>query len=326
MKDKFSKLCHFTVVIALGIALLAAGSQAQVDSYKEYVIGIGDRISVKFWQKVEYNTDARVSASGEIQLPLIGTIQAAGLTLKQLRDNIENRISLVDVNITQASVTVLEYGSKSVYLTGAVGSPGKKNFEVMPNLWQILLEAGGPLPTAKLDDVTIVRGSGTEAGKILHVNLTEALEKGDLTTLPVIYPGDTIHILQVPATPGSQNLSPSPLEQRDLILVFGQVKNPGRYNIERRMNLLDAIVLAGGFTDKADMAKVRLLFRGREHAELAIVDLKKYLDQSVPLPLALNSGDAIYVPARAAFSPWMEEIFRTLIYTSASFLIFRLSK
>lgn len=323
MINKLSKIICYAVFFTLGHGLFEA-IPAQ-ETQQEYTIGTGDRVAVKFWQKPEYNTDARVSASGEIQLPLIGAIQADGLTLKQLRDNIENRISLVDVNITQASVTVLEYGSKTVYITGAVGGPGKKNFEVIPNLWKIILEAGGPLPTAQLDDVTIVRGSGVEAGKILHVNLTEALEKGDLSSLPVIYPGDTIHILQLPATPGSQNLSPSPLAQRDLILVFGQVNNPGRYNIEKRMNLLDAIVLAGGFTENANMSSVRILFRGREHEELAIVDIKKYLDRSAPLPLMLNSGDAIFVPAKATFSPWMAEVFRTLIYITASFLVFRLS-
>lgn len=314
------KMLYISLVIILLIGIHDRTGTAQ-ERQTEYIIGAGDLLAIKFWQKPEYNTDTRVNAAGDIQLPLIGTIKTAGSTLNQLKDNIEARISLLDINITQVSVIILEYGSKSIYVTGAVGNPGKLNFEVIPNLWQIILEAGGPLPTAQLKEVTVVRGDGKEAGKILHVNLAEALEQGTLSSLPAIYPGDTIHIVEA-ATTGATAVTASPLEQRDVVYVFGDVRNPGAFNIDRNMNALDALILAGGPMDTANLRKIRLVYREGGNSGVAIVDIQEYLQGSVPIPLSLHSGDVVYVPKKQAFSPWVEEIIRTLIYTTASYLIF----
>ncbi|NOY59709.1 MAG: hypothetical protein GXO75_12395, partial [Calditrichaeota bacterium] len=200
---------------------------------------------------------------------------------------------------------------------------GKVNFEVIPGVWQIILEAGGPLPAANLDDVAIVRGSGKNAGRIIHVNLAEALEKGDISKLPPIYPLDTIHI-------GSTNVKspgmtvPSPLEQRELVYVFGQVATPGSFNVQKNMDLLDALVLAGGPTENADLKKVKLIFRGHRQAELAIVNMDKYLNGAVPVPLILHPGDAIYVPQKRKFLPSAGDLIQTLLYLTATYVVYRL--
>jgi polysaccharide export outer membrane protein len=299
-------------------------AQSQEDR-KEYVIGHGDLLSITFWQRPELNTESRVTAAGDIELPLIGTMRAAGLTPSSLRDNILSRISLLDIRVTQVAVVVREYASKSVYVTGSVGAPGKLNFEAIPNLWQIILEAGGPLPAALLDDVTIVRGGGREAGKIIHVDLTNALEQGDFSLLPPIYPGDTVHVPGAPAG-GAGAVSLSPLERRDVVSVLGQVASPGTFNLEKDMDLFDALVLAGGPTEAADLKNVKLFFRGRRHAEMAVVDMNRYMNRSVPLPLVLHSGDAIYVPRKSGLPPIVGEIGRLIITSVTSFLIFSLSR
>ena len=302
--------------------------QAQA-SEQEYIIGPGDLLQIKFWQKPEYNTESRVSASGSIEIPLIGSIQASGLTPSKLRQSIEGRISILDVNITQVAVIVREYGSKNVYVMGGVLTPGKLSFEVIPNLWQIILEAGGPLPTSQLDNVTIVRGATKDAGKIIHADVTRAFELGDFTILPPIYPDDTVHIIGGSSGTGATGTTnpnvwqPSPLERRDAVYIFGEVRSPGKYNIEKNMDLLDAIVLAGGATENANLKKVRLFFRGRKHSELAIVNLNNYMNKSFPLPLTLNPGDAVYVPGGTRMSPFLSNLTSILISTLASFILYR---
>ncbi len=316
------KLIFYITFLSLIAAFFVSGLKAQ-DQKSEYIIGPGDLLAVNFWQKPEFNAEVRVSASGKIELPLIGTLQAAGFTAQKLRSVIEGRISLLDTKVNQVAVQVKEFGSKSVYVTGAVVKPGKVNFEVIPGVWQIILEAGGPLPTANLDDVAIVRGSGEKAGTIIHVNLAEALGKGDISNLPLIYPMDTIHIGGTDAeSPGVA--IPSPLEQRDLVYVFGQVATPGSFNVQKNMDLLDALVLAGGPTENADLKKVKLIFRGKRQAELAIVNMEKYLNGSVPLPLILHPGDAIYIPGKRKFLPTAGDMLQTLIYLTATYLVYRL--
>ncbi|MEK7727439.1 MAG: polysaccharide biosynthesis/export family protein, partial [candidate division KSB1 bacterium] len=133
------------ICLALLLARVPQFCLAQSEGEKqEYVIGVGDLLSIKFWQRPELDTEARVSSNGKIEMPLIGAIPAAGLTVSRLRQDIVNRISLLDIRVSQASIVVREFGSKIVYVTGAVLTPGKLKFETIPNLWQIILEAGGP--------------------------------------------------------------------------------------------------------------------------------------------------------------------------------------
>lgn len=306
------------LLVILALATTTLGLAQVPDQQKEYVIGYGDLLAITFWQRPGLNTEGRVTAAGDIELPLIGAVKAAGLTPSQLRDAILNRISLLDIRITQTAVIVREYASKVVYVTGSVLTPGKQKFEVIPNLWQIILEAGGPLPTALLNDVTIVRGEGPEAGKIVHVDLTKALEQGNLVSLLPIYPGDTVHVPGLATGEGGavlSNLPVSPLERRDVVYVFGQVGTPGSFNLDKNMDLLDALMLAGGPTDNANLKEVRLFFRGRQQAELALVDMNRYMRRSIPLPLLLHPGDAVYVPRRKSIVPFLGE---TLGYVFAS--------
>jgi polysaccharide export outer membrane protein len=313
----------------LCIVAIEAGTycHAQTEPEKqEYVIGVGDLLSITFWQRPELNTEARVTAAGTIELPLIGSVQAAGMTPTQLREAVLSRISLLDIRVTQAAVIVREYASKIVYVTGSVTAPGKLKFEAIPNLWQVILEAGGPQPTALLNDVTIVRGEGSQAGKIIHVDLTSALEQGNLASLPPIYPGDTVHI---PGMPGGErggaisNIPVSPLERRDIVYVFGQVATPGIVNLDKNMDLLDALVLAGGPTEVANLKEVKLFFRGRQQAEMALINMDDYMRRSVPLPLLLHSGDAIYVPRLKSptYMPFLMEVFRLAAITTITVLI-----
>jgi polysaccharide export outer membrane protein len=322
------KPANKTVFLFLIFALAATLGLAQIPGErKEYVIGHGDLLAITFWQRPELNTEGRVTAVGDIELPLIGAVRAAGLTPNQLRDAILSRISLLDIRITQAAVIVREYASKIVYITGSVLTPGKQKFEVIPNLWQIILEAGGPQPTALLHDVTIVRGEGPEAGKIIHVDLTKALEQGNLASLPPIYSGDTVHVPGLATGEGGAGVSSlpvSPLERRDVVYVFGQVGTPGIFNLDKNMDLLDALVLAGGPTEAANLKAVRLFFRGRQHAEMALIDMDHYMRRSIPLPLLLHSGDAVYVPRRKSFAPFLGETARLLIGSAITVAISRL--
>ena len=318
------KIINDTSACILFLLVLITMSQSYAQENKnDYLIGTGDLLSIKFWQKPEFNTEVRVNAVGEIQLPLIGTLQVMGLTTTQLRDSIEDRISLLDSNVNQVAVLVLGYGSKSVYVTGAVKTPSKISFEVIPNLWQIIMEAGGPLPTAQLSEVTIVRGGGSEAGKIIHVDMTDILEKGKLALLPPVYAGDTIHITGS-IIQGSTSILPSPLERRDMVYVFGEVRTPGVYNADKNIDVLEALILAGGPTEQANLAKVKLLFRGRRHEELAVIDIKHYLEKSTPLPLEVFPGDAIFVPAKRKYAV-MGEVLRGLVYIATSYFIFNIN-
>ncbi len=318
----------FLVCLGLALLLSTRGIAGPPQERREYIIGPEDLLAITFWQRPELNTDVRVTAAGTIELPLIGTVQAAGLTTAKLRDAIVSRVSLLDIRVTQAAVVVREYASKTVYVTGAVLSPGKKSFEVIPNLWQIILEAGGPQPEARLDEVTIVRGGGAETGKTIRVNLAEALERGEFASLPPVYPGDNINVSgELAKTGGSAAELPavSISELGEKVHIFGQVLKPGSYDFdqEKPLDLFDALVLAGGPTPEANLKDVRLYFRGRRQAEVASIDMDHYMRRSTPMPLMLHPGDAVYIPQKRALPRPVWEIARVIVTSSISFILFR---
>lgn len=310
-----------TFGLAMSLARLCPAQEKK--SSREYAIGIGDVLSVTFWQKPELNSEAKVNSAGEIELPVIGNVQASGLTVSQLREKIISKISLLDITVTQATVKVTQFASKTVYVTGAVGNPGKFSFESIPNLWRVILEAGGPLPTAVLNNVTIVRGGDEQAGNILTADVSAALEQGDFALLPPVYPGDTIHIGQRDAS-SPYAISSSPGAVQNVVYVLGQVVNPGPIAVDHQMDVLEVITRAGGATESANLKQVRVLFRQKRQSELATINIDSYLKRSVPLPLQLHEGDAVYIPRKGRLPEFLYDVSRLVVASVAGAAVFSL--
>jgi len=281
-------------------------------SAQEYVLDKGDLVSVTFWQQPDLNARARIDAEGKIDLPLAGRLVAAGLTVDQLSRRIVERMAIYNSKITQASIAVEEYGSRKIFVTGAVGAPGKFSFEKLPNIWEAILEAGGPLPTAQLDRVQLIRG-GEGSGKITEVNLTAAFESGEMKGLPILNPGDNVNVPGAATTTpgGAGNYAAAGATQKNSIYIFGFVVAPGIYRYEKDMNVLQAIIQAGGPvyqqgaggssgrpTPEPDLKNVKIISLGLEAPVVYSVDIENYANRATPLPLTLRPGDTVYIPAR----------------------------
>jgi len=152
-------ICHIFLILQLGLTFRPAF--AQKTSYR---INSADLLEISFWESPDMDQQVRVSSEGNITLPVIGSIRAEGLTTKELSQSIIRQMEMYNKLINQIRIKVLEYGQNRVHVTGQVTSPGKYSFEEIPNIWDIILEAGGPLETAQLDETLIVRNR--EDGKI----------------------------------------------------------------------------------------------------------------------------------------------------------------
>jgi hypothetical protein len=180
---------------------------------------------------------------------------------------------------------------------------------------------------ALLNEVTIIRSGGEETGRTIRADVAAALEQGDFSSLPPVYPGDYVN---VPAAAPSQggtgfvSTTSSISASGDMVHVFGQVTRPGSFNLDKEMDLFDAIILAGGPTDLANLKDVRLYFRGRRQAEMASIDMEHYMKRSTPLPLMLHPGDAIYVSRKKATPPFVFDVIRVVVTSLSGYLIFRI--
>jgi len=283
-----AKIILFTVMFST-IATSLPGQQ--------YILQVGDRLEITFWQEPDLNTTPVVAQNGTVEIPVAGRIQAAGFTASELSQRIIEEISRYRIKITQASVVINEYQGNKIFVTGQVGTPGTYSFEVIPNLWRVLQEAGGLSETANLEKLSVIRES-EGSGDILQVDLTRYFERGDVAQLPELRGGDTIHVPTRPSVSSPVDVS-SPFAQKNEIYIAGEVVSPGRYNLERNIDLWDAIILAGGPTPSANLSDVKILKRKEGENGMMKINLKEYLDRSEPEPPILVPGDKIFIPRRA---------------------------
>lgn len=285
---------------------------------QHYVIQKGDRLAINFWQEPDLSTEVIVGQDGSVDLPVVGRMQTEGLTSLQLGEKIVEEISRYRINITQVSVIVREYEGNKVFVTGHVGAPGPLSFEVMPNLWRILQEAGGLQESADLERISIVRGADSD-GEIISVDLSRYFENGALDQLPPVYGGDTVH---VPGNVTRGAASTSPFSGTSEVYVFGAVAAPGRYSLEKTLDVLDAIVLAGGPTNDAKLSEVRILNEHEQVNSILKINLDHLLDKSYPGAPQLHPGDTIFVPRKTSPLAFLATRVLLPVVTSASvFLI-----
>jgi polysaccharide export outer membrane protein len=122
-----------------------------------YAIGPENALSVLVWQQPALNCRCVVRADGMITLPLIGEIKAAGLTLVQLKQAIEDELSaraLPDPHVTLG----LSGHSRKYYIYGQVIAPGEHDLLIPTTVLQAIVSAGGLQEFANREDITIVRG------------------------------------------------------------------------------------------------------------------------------------------------------------------------
>ena len=157
------------------LCLLASHPAAALSSQQEtadhevpsadYVIGLEDILSVNVWKEPELSVkEVVVRPDGKISLPLVSDIQASGLTPKQLRDQITNRLKEF-VAAPNVTVVVLKVGSQSVSIVGQVMRPGVYYLGSPLTVVELLARAGGLREEAKKKKISIIR---QENGQTSH--------------------------------------------------------------------------------------------------------------------------------------------------------------
>lgn len=265
---------------------------------KSYEIGKSDRLSITFWQQPDLNRDVRVSEDGTISLPVIGEIQAVGLTTAELSKKIIQQMSIYNTPVSQATVSVLEFNSRSVVVTGQIQTPGTYRYEKMPDVWTAILDAGGPLTDADLARVTIVRREGGKSN-VMNVNLYSIIREGDLSKAPQLKAGDLVNVpLSTFGTPLELSTSTSSPASKNIFYIFGQVNEQGPRNLDLGMDVLDAIAVARGFTPEADLKNVKVIIKDKQYASVVKVNLEEYIKTGRPARMILHPEDTIIVPAK----------------------------
>lgn len=156
---------------------------------KSYVIGPEDILAVRVWRENELSGGVQVRPDGKFTMPLIGEIQAAGLTPLQLTEKISEALQEF-INKPEVTVSVQSVQSKRYHVTGGVSRSGTFPLVVPVTVLEALTNAGGFHEFANTKKIVIMRGkerikfnyNDVVKGKKLEQNIQ--IQNGDHIYVP----------------------------------------------------------------------------------------------------------------------------------------------
>jgi polysaccharide export outer membrane protein len=155
-----------------------------------YKIGPEDVLGIVFWREAEMNGDVTVRPDGRITVPLIGEVQAEGLTPEMLRDQVQAAAGKY-ISAANVSVVVRQINSRKVFITGRVTTPGTYPLAGPRTVMQVIALAGGLNEYADAKNITLLR---TQNGRsqTFKFNYKDVAKGKKLEQNIMLEPGDTI--------------------------------------------------------------------------------------------------------------------------------------
>ncbi len=293
-------------------------------SAQEYRIGPEDVLNINVFEAQELNREVRVSAGGEISLPLLGSVRAAGLTPRELEFVLQELLHRTYMKDPHVSVFVREMQSHPVSVMGAVRRPGVFQIRGSKTLLEVLSLAEGLADDAG-ETVIILRGAALSAEpdpstdhaaasdppspgpqspgeanaasspvndnrsaseSAVQVNLKDLLESSDSRSNPLVHPGDIVKVTRA-----------------GVVYVIGEVRKPGGFVLKsnEKISVLQALALSEGLTPTASKGAARIIRTDQQSGERkeTPINLGKILAGKAPDPF-LGPKDIVFVPNSAA--------------------------
>jgi polysaccharide biosynthesis/export protein len=267
-----------------------------------YILGTGDQLSVRVFGADELAAERpiEVGYDGKINVPMVGKVQASGVSVRSLEADLTKRYSTYFKD-PQVSVAVTDYRSEPVTVVGAVNAPNVIQLRGPTRLMHVISQAGGLRPDAG-DRVLVTRQlspdkSGASASGATGPNANFYLKEVDL--LKIIDGTDPSADVVIQAN----DLITVP--KAKMVYVVGDVGRPGGYVLDGHSNsltVLQAIALAGGVNKTAKSGDTKILRTATGTNSQRVesqIDLKKVMASQAP-DVALHADDILFVPNSAA--------------------------
>jgi polysaccharide export outer membrane protein len=239
-------------------------------------IGPGDLLEVTVFDTPELSGKVRVSSTGDVSLPLVGSMHVVGLNTDAMQALLAKK--LMDgqfVKAPQVSVFMAEYATAGVSVVGEVKKPGIYPTLGNHRLLDYISLAEGLTPMASTQ-VTI-----TQRGNPAAVTITlPSLSSPSAAQNPDIAPGDTIFVAKA-----------------GIIYVVGDVSKPGGFALDhdQHLTVLQAVALAGGVNSTANKKAAKVVRKGPNGPQEIPLDLAKVLSARSQ-DTVLQNDDILFIP------------------------------
>jgi len=270
------------------MALAVGGGAPSLD----YRIGPDDSMKVTVFGVPDLSQEYRVNGSGDILMPLVGSVTVAGLTVSEAERVIEAEYGRSYLRNPQVSVQVTEFRSQRYTILGSVGRPQIYSSNRPVSLVEALTLAGGIAEGAGDFVYVTDRVPHPETGEMQTRSLVLAVD--DLLRDPIqnnFILGDSA-VVNVP--------------RGGFIYVEGDVGRPGVYAQSRTSSILTVLAQAGGLKWEANKTNLRLMRRDPDTREWTMVEKNYYeLRDNPQNDMALLNGDVLVVSAQPLKAAWL---------------------
>lgn len=225
----------------------AVAAPAKAPPQLDYVVGPLDVINVRIYGEEKLSGRIRIDDDGSFPFEYLGRVKAEGMTTAQIEAHLTRALADGYLRNPQVSVEVVEYRSRSVFVTGEVRSPNKYSLQGNSTLMDALTLAGSITQNAgSWVQITHARqgvevlGPSASAEYDMRVNLRD-IQTGQAQNIK-LRDGDTIFV---------------PKAER--VFVVGYVRNTGAITFEEGMTVFEAIAAAGGISEKGSNTRIEII-------------------------------------------------------------------
>lgn len=256
-----------TPIRAVPLPATAVGAPAP--SGIDFPLAPGDTIRIQVFQNPDLTLETRVSDSGNVSYPLVGTLRLGGLSVTEAERAVGSALSQGGfIQKPQVTIVVLDLRGSQVAVLGQVNRPGRFVLETATTRVSDVLALAGGAATGG-DDVAIVTGQRNGQAFRQQVDIPSLFLEAQSAANVVLQGGDTVYVHRAP-----------------VVYIYGEAQRPGAFRIERGMTVMQALAQGGGPTARGSERRLRLHRTASDGS----------VQQSVPaLTDTVQANDVIFV-------------------------------
>lgn len=245
------------------------GLSGQAAEGNDYRLGAGDTMRIVVFQNPDLTTEVRVSESGIISYPLLGSVEMGGLTVAAAEKKIADMLKEGKfVQQPQVNIVLMQVRGNQVSVLGQVNKPGRYPLETFnTHVSDVLALAGGPNGVGS--DSIILTGARNNKPFRKEIDIPSLFLDDQRKDDVLVEGGDIIYIQRAP-----------------MFYVYGEVQRPGSYRVERNMTVMQALAQSGGPTLRGTQKNMKVFRR----------DASGKLEESaLDLTAPVKGEDVLYV-------------------------------
>ena len=233
---------------------ISAAALAQTGAEK---LGPGDTVRVTVFGQPDLTTEARVSARGTVDMPLVGAVKLAGKSTGEAASAIGEALKKGEfLKHPRVNVALTAVRSRQVSVLGLVAHPGRYPLEEARLALPDIIAAAGGIAPGGAETVTVIRDG-------------EPQKVSSLAKEFVLKGGDTIYVERAP-----------------VFYIYGEVTRSGAYPVTPNMTVMQAISVGGGITPRGSDRRVKLRRTGPDG---------KVVESDAHLQDVVKADDVIFV-------------------------------